>query len=81
MKKKTLEKQTLIIIISSVIVVALLAVGGIALAMFPGEKDVHDHNGHYEGMIMTFQECADAGYPISQTYPEQCTSKDGTFTK
>ncbi len=31
--------------------------------------------------IATYQECADAGYPIMESYPEQCATPDGrTFT-
>jgi hypothetical protein len=27
--------------------------------------------------ITTFKECADAGYPIQESYPEQCSTPDG----
>lgn len=31
--------------------------------------------------ITTFQECADAGYPVMESFPEQCKTPDGkTFT-
>ena len=35
-----------------------------------------------EKRVTTFQECADAGNPILESYPRQCRSKDGqTFVE
>ena len=32
--------------------------------------------------ISSFEECANAGYPIMESYPEQCTTPDGrSFTQ
>lgn len=33
------------------------------------------------GGIDSFEECVDAGYPVAESYPEQCVSPDGTFTR
>jgi hypothetical protein len=35
-----------------------------------------------EKTINSFKECADAGYPIAESYPEQCRTPDGKmFTR
>jgi hypothetical protein len=39
-------------------------------------------NGAETPLVTSFEECAEAGYPILKTYPEQCTTPDSqVFTK
>lgn len=34
-------------------------------------------NSEKKQSISSFQECADAGYPVQESYPEVCVTKDG----
>ena len=49
---------------------AALILGTIAFVLL-GNKQVD------VAAITNFQECADAGYPIMESYPEQCATPDG----
>src|SRR3989338_7748710 len=49
---------------------AALILGTIAFVLL-GNKEVG------VAAITNFQECADAGYPIMESYPEQCATPDG----
>jgi hypothetical protein len=40
------------------------------------------HDRATDASINSFEECAAAGYPILESYPEQCRTKDGrNFTR
>jgi flagellar basal body-associated protein FliL len=59
------------------IVIFILAVGaGYYLGFSQGSK------ASAEAAINSFEECAAAGYPIMESYPEQCRTNDGrVFTR
>lgn len=60
--------------------IILAAMAGLAIGYWGGydkgyEKAVKDS-------ISSFQECADAGYPVQESFPEVCRTPDGKiFTK
>lgn len=60
-----------------IVAVVILAFIGLAAWYISGEKQgpaIQDVN--------SFDECAAAGYPIAESYPEQCITPDGrSFTK
>ncbi len=56
------------VVLIAVIVVALVGVGGLLFWR------------HSEGAITSFEECAAAGNPIMESYPEQCVAGGKTFT-
>lgn len=58
-----LNTKTLVII---AIILVLLAGLIISMSQSPSQA-----------VISSFQECADAGYPIMESYPEQCRTPDG----
>lgn len=51
-----------------IVAVALIAVAGLVIAMQSGKANVND-----------FESCADAGYPVMESYPAQCRGPDGTL--
>ena len=70
MKLFTKLKVTAVIIV--VIVISLAAWAGYAIGYGQGKNQ----------NINTFEECASAGYPIQDSYPERCVLPNGTgFTK
>jgi hypothetical protein len=70
MKLFTKLKVTAVIIV--VIVISLAAWAGYAIGYSQGKNQ----------NINTYEECADAGYPIQDSYPERCVLPNGTgFTK
>lgn len=45
-------------------------------------KDVRDNNKVETNNINSFEECAEAGYPIMESYPERCVTPNGlSFTR
>jgi hypothetical protein len=56
--------------IITILVVAII-LGGIALAIVESNKKPDASS------ITSFDECAAAGYPIMESYPEQCATPDG----
>jgi len=70
MKLFTKLKVTAVILV--VIVVSLAAWAGYSIGLSQGKNQ----------NINTYEECASAGYPIQDSYPERCVLPDGTgFTK
>ena len=54
----------------------LLLLGAVAYKILPMMGDPGD-----PGFITSFSECAEAGYPIMESYPRRCKTPDGkTFT-
>ncbi len=53
-------------VLSIVILVVVLIAGGLLIG--GGDEDVE---------ISSFEECAAAGYPVMESYPEQCRTPDG----
>ncbi len=73
-------KKNRTVTITIVIIVVLLIGGlaGYAIANIPGLSPTSSSS---SGDINSFKECADAGNPIQQTFPETCTIPGGqTFT-
>jgi len=69
MKKNVVNSKLAIIILVVAVVLVAIAVAIAAVALRNDEQ------------TKSFTECADAGYPISQTFPETCSTPDGkTFT-
>ena len=60
------DKKFLIIVVS-VVLIALVAL--FAVSNYQREDTSED--------ISTFQECVDAGYPVMESYPEQCLTPEG----
>ncbi len=55
-------------------IVIMLVIIAITLGVYATQKD--------EKSINSFQECADAGYAIQQSFPETCSAPNGkSFTK
>lgn len=51
-----------------------MAIGiGIAVAVYGGAQ----FHAAKETTVMNFQECADAGNPVGESYPRQCWTEDG----
>jgi len=69
MKKKVVNSKLSIIILVTAVVLVTIAVTIAAVALRNDEQ------------TKSFTECVDAGYPISQSFPETCSVPDGkTFT-
>jgi len=69
MKKNVANSKQAIIILSAAVVLVAIAV---AIAAITSSNDAR---------INSFQECADAGYAIAQSFPETCSVPEGkTFT-
>jgi hypothetical protein len=51
------------------VILALIVVFGLTKKYIPIKKEI--------SVISSFQECKDAGYPIMESYPEQCATPDG----
>ncbi len=64
------KKQTSIITLFGIAVVLAL-IAGLMLSLSNIAKQQRMYT------ISTFQECKDAGYPIMESYPEQCSTNDG----
>jgi len=68
-----------------IIAIALVVVLGYLLPwkeLFPGVAGTHDTDVPYAGDIESFTACAQAGYPVMESYPRQCRTPDGqTFTE
>jgi hypothetical protein len=67
--KNTIEPVVIKKIIIPVIVVLIIAVG-IGFLVFRSEK-------FQPPTITTFEQCAQAGYPITEKYPRECRTPDG----
>ena len=63
-------KKWLLIILG--LTIAITAAG---LAFFSYNNTITDNN--EASAITTFEQCAAAGYPIMESYPEQCQTPDG----
>ena len=62
----------------------ILIVSGIALVVIVGVFIIISHPWQKSPSIQvsSFEECKNAGYPIMESYPEQCRTPDGkTFTE
>jgi hypothetical protein len=60
---------------ASLIIVVIIILLGIAFVL-------DSFNTNNVSSISSFEECKDAGYPIMESYPEQCATPDGrTFTR
>ncbi|MDX1535185.1 MAG: Gmad2 immunoglobulin-like domain-containing protein [Candidatus Spechtbacterales bacterium] len=66
-----MKKNTLITI------VILFMVFAVASLILIQKSDTPDTNNINKSSINNFQECADAGYPIMESYPRQCRTSDG----
>lgn len=56
------------------LVVSLLVIATIFFVNYQDDKNKES--------ISSFEECVEAGYPIAESYPEQCFVPDGpSFTK
>ena len=64
------KKQMSIMMLLGLLVVLTL-VAGLLLSLSNIAKQQRMYS------IFTFQECKDAGYPIMESYPEQCSTPDG----
>ena len=62
-----LKEKKFLIIVVCVVLVVLVAL----FAVFYYEKEEVSQD------VSTFQECVDAGYPVMETYPAQCSTPDG----
>lgn len=61
------------------LIIALVAVG---VAYFVSTRGSDNSNTDTQGEITNYQECIDAGYPIMESYPQQCkTPDDKNFTQ
>lgn len=61
------------------LILAVIIIFGVILYFAPERKSETPIGG---GNVSTFEECAAAGYPIQESYPERCTTSDGkTFTR
>lgn len=70
-KKPASKKHKGLLVIVFVIVIAFILV---ALRIFDG--------GEVSNVIDSFEDCAAAGYPIMESYPERCAVPGGdTYTK
>ncbi|MFA6410010.1 MAG: hypothetical protein WCW26_00325 [Candidatus Buchananbacteria bacterium] len=70
-------KNQKILFVTIVIIFLLVIVGVVYLAMSLAIKTLSAPEN-----ILSFDDCAKAGYPIMETYPEQCKTKDGrTFVR
>ncbi len=70
MESEAVRKQTrTVTLVGIVVVLALIA--GLLLSLSNIAKTQRMY------LIATFAECKDAGYPIMESYPEQCSTPDG----
>jgi putative hemolysin len=73
MKNATISNREKILIVAAL----LIAVIGEALLFFSAQQDRNAKKN-----ITTYEACVAAGYPILESYPEQCRISDGrTFTR
>lgn len=74
------QKKFPIVVVA--VIVAVLVIGlGIAFAASE-DNDAQDTSTASSApqnnvAVSSYEECADAGYPVLESYPEQCTSPDG----
>jgi DhnA family fructose-bisphosphate aldolase class Ia len=67
-------KSYIVIAIGIIIIVILVVVVAIVAGVFDSRKNLQN--------ISSFYECAEAGFPIMESYPRQCRTSDGkTFTE
>lgn len=60
----------------------ILSVLSVALLVFVASLAAIELNNTKPASVTNFDECAAAGYPIMESYPEQCRTPDGkTFTR
>lgn len=64
-----MSQKTIRILIIGIIVAVIIALG---IAMLPVVQQRES-----QPMVNSFEECAAAGYPIMESYPEQCRTPDG----
>lgn len=61
------------------IILGIIALGIVAILIALGVKMYRDSQVE---QISSYEECVDAGYPILESYPEQCMTPDGRgFTR
>ncbi|MDZ7726033.1 MAG: Gmad2 immunoglobulin-like domain-containing protein [Candidatus Campbellbacteria bacterium] len=66
--------KTIAIVTSLVALVVLVIVGIYVITSEKSDKGAKKD-------ITSFEECAEAGYPIMESYPEQCAANGKTFTR
>jgi hypothetical protein len=57
-------------LIKPLLIIVLLLIIGALFVFFGKDK---------QGVISSFQECIDAGYPVMESYPRQCRTSDGGY--
>lgn len=63
-------KKVMVVILGTLLVFG----GAVIYKLTDGSTDIP--------FIATFEQCADAGYPVQQSYPRKCSVPDvGTFTE
>lgn len=61
---------------NAIIVILLAVIAGLVLFLIPKDKD--DNNSVAQNDEVTdFLTCAEAGYPVMESYPQQCHTPDG----
>ena len=56
------------------LIICLLIIGGVFFVNYQDDKNKESIN--------SFEECVEAGYPVAESYPEQCFVPDGpSFTR
>lgn len=63
------------------VVIVVVLIGAVGWMVYDRQSDKNDSSATATKQISNFDECAAAGNPIMETYPEQCAANGKTFTK
>lgn len=63
---------------SFIVLIVILIVGVAGWLVYNGQQDGSNKS---NSSINSFEECAAAGNPIMESYPEQCSANGKTFTR
>jgi len=72
---------SVVIVLAILLVVALVGFAGWRILQKEPVKASNSDAPKQSSQISNFEECAAAGNPIMESYPEQCTANGKTYTK
>lgn len=63
-----------------ILIIAVVGLtGAVIWLVWDKNKSDNSISNNSTSSISNFQECKDAGYPIAESYPEQCSANGQTF--
>jgi len=71
-------KYVLYILVGLVVIIGLIAAAGAYKFNYLANQPGHDVDGN-KVTVTSYDECVAAGYPVMESYPEQCSDGETTF--